>query len=126
MSILNQHSDLQDVPLRPVRFFSPDVELTRTGNGLLFRSVEPLGESDRRVGDWLDRWAVEAPDRTFLVEQMPGGERSITYAEARESALLLAEGLLDYGLGPERPLEPGSGSSFADPWWRRTAEHRAR
>jgi feruloyl-CoA synthase len=104
LSILNQHSDLHDVPLRPVRFFSPDVELTRTGNSWLLRSVEPLGTYDRRVGDWLDRWAAEAPDRTFLVEQTPGGERSISYAEAHESALLFSEGLLDYGLSSDRPL----------------------
>ena len=87
-----------------MRFFCPDVELTRTGNGWLFRSVERLGEYDRRVGDWLDRWAVEAPNRTFLVEPTPAGERSIAYAEARESALLLSEGLLDYGLDQDRPL----------------------
>jgi len=68
------------------------------------RSVEPLGDYDNRVGDWLDRWAREAPDRIFIIEQTPTGERSISYREARETMLLLAEGLLGYGLGPERPL----------------------
>lgn len=87
-----------------MRFFSPQVELTPAREGWLFRSVEPLGEYDRCVGDWLDRWAKEAPDRTFLVEQTPLGERSITYSEARKSALVLSEGLLDYGLGPDRPV----------------------
>ena len=88
-----------------MRFFSPEVELTRRADGsLLMRSLEPLGEYDSRVGDWLDRWAGEAPDRIFIVEQSPTGERSICYREARNSVLLLAEGLLNYGLGPERPL----------------------
>jgi feruloyl-CoA synthase len=88
-----------------VRFFSPDVELIRRPDGsLLMRSVEPLGDYHSRVGEWLDRWAREAPDRTFMVEQTPTGERSICYGEARTSVLLLAEGLLTYGLGPERPL----------------------
>jgi feruloyl-CoA synthase len=88
-----------------VRFFSPDVELTRRKDGsLLMRSVEPLANYDRRVGDWLDRWAREAPDRTFIVEQTPTGERCISYGEAHEAVLLLAEGLLGYGLGPDRPL----------------------
>ena len=68
------------------------------------RSVEPLGEYNSRVGEWLDRWAREAPDRTFLVEQTPTGQRSISYGETRTSVLLLAEGLLSYELGPERPL----------------------
>jgi feruloyl-CoA synthase len=68
------------------------------------RSAERLGEYDCRVGDWLDRWAREAPARTFIVEQTESGERSIAYGEARQTALLLAEGLLGYGLGPDRPL----------------------
>jgi feruloyl-CoA synthase len=91
--------------LRPVRFFSPDVELTRRADGSLrMRSLEPLRDYDSGVGEWLDRWAREAPQRTFMVEQTPTGERSVSYGEARKSALRLAEGLLDYGLSPERPL----------------------
>ncbi len=88
-----------------MRFFSPGVEVIRRADGSLrMRSVEPLQNYDSRVGDWLDRWAAEAPDRIFIVEQTPNGERSIAYGEARESVLFLAEGLLGYGLGPERPL----------------------
>ena len=88
-----------------MRFFSPSVELTRRSDGtLLMRSVEPLADYDRRVGDWLDRWAREAPDRIFIVEQTLTGERSIAYGEARKSVLELADGLLGYGLGPDRPL----------------------
>ena len=68
------------------------------------RSVEPLAEYDQRLGDWLDFWACEAPQGIFLVEQTNRGERSIRYAQARDEALNLAEGLLDYGLGPDRPL----------------------
>ena len=105
LSTLNHSTNVDNLPLRPVRFFSPDVELTRRADGsLLMRSVEPLGDYDCRVGDWLDRWAREAPDRTFIVEQTPTGERSISYGEALGAVLLLAEGLLGYGLGPDRPL----------------------
>ena len=94
-----------NAPLRPVSFFSPEVELTRQADGAyLMRSVEPLAEYDHRIGNWLDRWAEEAPERTFIVEQTAEGERGIGYSEARESVLALAEGLLDYELGPERPL----------------------
>jgi feruloyl-CoA synthase len=94
-----------NAPLRPVRFFSPEVELTEQSDGTrLMRSIEPLADYDNRVGDWLDRWAQEAPHRTFLVEQTESGERTISYGEGREAALALAEGLLGYALGPERPL----------------------
>jgi feruloyl-CoA synthase len=68
------------------------------------RSVEPLASYDDRIGDWLDRWAQEVPDRDFIVEQAAKGERRICYGEAREAALALAENLLNYGLGPDRPL----------------------
>ena len=68
------------------------------------RSVEPLASYDDRIGDWLDRWAREVPDRDFIVEQAAKGERRICYGEAREAALALAENLLNYGLGPDRPL----------------------
>jgi feruloyl-CoA synthase len=105
LSTLNHNEDFHGLPFRPVCFFSPDVELTRRADdSVLMRSVEPLGEYDSRVGDWLDRWARDAPDRIFIVEQTPTGERSISYKEAHEAVLLLAEGLLGYGLQPERPL----------------------
>lgn len=88
-----------------MRFFSPDVELTPQADGsYLMRSVEPLADYDHRIGDWLDRWALEAPDRAFIVEQTKNGERTLRYREAREAALTLAEGLLSYDLGPERPI----------------------
>jgi len=94
-----------NAPLRPVRFFSPEVELTRNDDGVyLMRSAEPLEDYDHRIGDWLDRWAATAPERTFLVEQANKGERAISYREARESVLGLAEGLLGFDLGPERPI----------------------
>lgn len=91
--------------MRPVRFFSPDVELVRLADGTcVMRSLEPLAPYDQRIGAWLDRWAREAPDRVFLVEQTKNGERTLCYGEAREAALSLAEGLLCFELGPERPL----------------------
>jgi len=105
LSTLNPSTDGHNLPLRPVRFFSPDVEVNRRADGsLLMRSVEPLGDYDCRVGDWIDRWAREAPDRIFIVEQTKTGARRISYREAQEAVLLLAEGLLGCRLGPDRPL----------------------
>jgi feruloyl-CoA synthase len=88
-----------------VRFFAPDVDLRRRPDGSwLMRSVDPLAHYDNRVGDWLDAWAREAPDRIFIVEQTSRGERVVRYAQARDEALAIAEGMLDRGLGPNRPL----------------------
>jgi len=105
LSALNDQPIGQNAPLRPVRFFAPDVELNWQGDGTgLMRAAEPLGEYDSRIGDWLDRWASEAPDRAFIVEQTNNGERTICYGEAREEALAIAEGLLERRLGPDCPL----------------------
>jgi feruloyl-CoA synthase len=105
LSTLNQQQDILDAPLRPVLFFSPEVEVTRQDDGsFLMRSLEPLADYNDRIGDWLDHWALHAPGRVFLVEQTKDGERTITYGEAYQATLSLAEGLLGYDLGPERPL----------------------
>ncbi len=76
------------------------------------RSAEPLSDYDNCIGDWLDRWALAAPDRAFIIEQTEDGERTISYREARQSALTLAEGLLSFALGPERPLAILGGNSI--------------
>ena len=105
MSALNGQSNYNHAPLRPVRFFAPEVDLSRRPDGSwLMRSVEPLADYGHRVGDWLDFWAREAPERLFIVEQTNRGERAVSYGHARDWALALAEGLLGRGLGPERPL----------------------
>ena len=105
LSTLNDREAVLNAPLRPVRFFSPGVDLERQADGsFIMRSTEPLAGYDHRVGDWLDRWAREAPDRLFLVEQTESGERKLCYGQARREALALAENLLDYSLGPDRPL----------------------
>jgi feruloyl-CoA synthase len=111
--VLNVSQDVLNAPFRPVRFFAPEVELTRHADGsFLMRSVEPLSDYDNCIGNWLDRWALEAPNRAFLIEQTEDGERTISYREARESALTLAEGMLNYDLGPERPLAILGGNSI--------------
>ena len=88
-----------------MRFFAPEVDLSRRPDGAwLMRSVDPLENYDQRVGDWLDFWARQAPERIFIVEQTNDGERTVRYAQARDRALALAEGMLGRGLGPDRPL----------------------
>jgi feruloyl-CoA synthase len=112
-SVLNVFQPVRNAPFRPVRFFAPDVELTRHIDGsFLMRSSEPLSDYDNRIGDWLDRWALEAPNRAFLIEQTEDGERTISYRDARASALTIAEGLLGFDLGPERPLAILGGNSI--------------
>ena len=95
----------ESVRMRPAAFFSSDVEVESLADGsLLLRSAERLQPFDVRIGEWLDRWARQAPERDFLVEQTPEGERRITYDNARQAVRALAAGLLRHALSPERPL----------------------
>ena len=96
----------------PLAFGPPDVTVERRPDGaLLVRSPHPLGSYPRAMTDWLDHWARAAPDRVFLAERKQGGWRKVTYAEARDAARSIAQGLIDRGLDVERPVAILSGNS---------------
>ena len=93
-------------------FGPPDVIVERRPDGaLLARSPHPLGAYPRAVTDWLDHWAGVAPDRVFLAEREGEAWRKLTYAEAREAARSIAQGLIDRGLSVDRPVAILSGNS---------------
>jgi feruloyl-CoA synthase len=93
-------------------FGPPDVVVERRPDGaLVARSPRPLGSYPRAVTDWLDHWASVAPDRVFLAEREGEAWRKLTYAEAREAARRIAQGLIDRGLSVDRPVAILSGNS---------------
>lgn len=105
MQISDLAPDVRNAPLRPARFFTHEVAIDKLDDGVfVMRSAEPLAPYDAKVGDWIDHWAEQAPDRTFLVEQTAEGEKKISYAQTRDAVLAYAEGLLLYDLGPDRPI----------------------
>lgn len=83
---------------------------------ILLRSRIPLGPVARNIGEWLDRWAAEAPDRIFIAERKDSvsgaGWRELTYAAMRRSVRAVAAALLDRGLGPDRPVLILSGNGI--------------
>ncbi|MBV8762488.1 MAG: feruloyl-CoA synthase [Deltaproteobacteria bacterium] len=81
--------------------------------GFVLRSPMPEPSSARCVGDWLVRWATEAPQRTFLAERADGDWRRVSYGEALAQVRGLAQALLDAGLGPTAPVAVLSGNSIA-------------
>ncbi len=100
-------------PLRPVRFAPPDTTATPTADGgCVLRSRTPLEGIAPRVGDWVDRWARDAPERAFLTEPGEGGRRVLTYGDARRRVREVAGGLLARGLGPDRPVVILSGNGI--------------
>lgn len=88
------------------RLAPAEIVVTHRDDGtLLLRSPQELGPYPRNICEHLRRWAREAPDRAFLAERGTGGAwRKVTYAEALGEAERIAQGLLDRGLGAERPV----------------------
>ena len=93
-----QGADLDFAPARV------DVEQRADGT-LLLRSPQPLGGYARCVGEHLERWAREAPERLFLAERgADGAWREFTYAQALRQVRAIAGALLVRDLGTERPV----------------------
>ena len=79
----------------PVKFGTSEVICRSLDDGtILMRSTAQLGPFAERVGDWLDEWARVRPEQAFIVEQMPQGERVLTYGEAHRRVRAVAGGLL--------------------------------
>lgn len=70
-------------------------------------TLQPYGD---RITDRLLHWAEVAPDRTLIArrERLQGGSTGdwihISYAQALDQARRIGQGLLDRGLGVERPV----------------------
>ena len=82
----------------------------RADGTILLRSAEPLSEVGGTTGDWLHRWAKEAPDRTFIAERHGAGWREENYGETLEKVRAIASSLLGRGMGPDTPLLIMSGN----------------
>ncbi|HJU30457.1 MAG TPA: AMP-binding protein, partial [Hyphomicrobiaceae bacterium] len=87
-------------------FSAPQIAHERLPDGaLILRSERPIGRVPRALGVLLERWAVAAPERTFLAERdHTGGWRHLTYEGAARAACAVGQALLDRGLGPDRPV----------------------
>ena len=80
-----------------------DVE-RRADGAILLRSPQKLGGHARAVGEWLVRWAREAPERCFLAERRGEDWRKVGYREALDLVRRVGQGLLDRGLDASRPV----------------------
>jgi feruloyl-CoA synthase len=87
-------------------FWNPRFEYERREDGtILMRQTDPLEPYLTVLADYLDKWADEAPNQIWLARRNKEGDwLRITYREARAKARALGAGLLQLGLGPDRPL----------------------
>src|SRR5262249_27547317 len=82
---------------------STAVEQRADGTTVL-RSHVPLEAFPTTLTQWLDHWAVAAPERTFVAKRSDGGDwRRISYREMRQHARAIGAALVARGLSAERP-----------------------
>ena len=91
-----------DVEGRADTLFAPvDVDLEKRRDGtMVLRSNTPPRPAERCLGEWLERWAREAPDRVFLAERATASVpwATTTYAEALGRVRAIATWLLGQNL----------------------------
>ena len=102
-------------PFKRLPFKGPDIEVRRGAKGevYLFSRIPP-GPAPRSIPHLLDEKAAEHPDRPWLKQREPnhGPWRQVTYGEGARSRAVLAQALIDRGLGPDAPLLILSGNSI--------------
>jgi feruloyl-CoA synthase len=98
-------ADRRDTP--ETLFATPEIVAERRADGSIWlKSTTPLRQHARCVGDWLEQWARQRPERIFL-----GGRSSVdapwttlTYKDASRQVRSVAAWILAQGLSVERPL----------------------
>ena len=71
----------------------------------VLRSPEPLKPYARCIGEWIERWAIETPDRLAVAERKADGSwRELSWRELRRAVGAIAQSLLGLKLPPHRPL----------------------
>ena len=89
----------------PVEFLPAKVDLDCADYGsLVARSPASLPSYPRCLGEYLERWAREKPDDTFLAERDGAEWLRLTWADARSQVRAIAANLLERGLSADRPV----------------------
>jgi feruloyl-CoA synthase len=86
--------------------FAPPSIAADAGDGsVLLHSTEPLGDYPVTVVHSVRAWAAADPGHPLVAERTSAGNwRVCSYGEAVAAADAIGQGLLDLGLGPDRPL----------------------
>ena len=110
-----QHgTDVAIAPFRPVRLGKPDLDVERRADGtIVIRPRPQLGDYPPRLTDRLHHWAERTPDKTLFAARDAGGAwRTISYAQALDTARRIGEALLARGLSAARPVVILSGNDL--------------
>src|SRR5258706_15094423 len=87
-------------------FATPEIVTERRADGsILLRSATPLQHHARCVGDWLEHWARQTPERVFLGERssVDAPWTTLTYKDALRQGPPVAARVLAQRPGPPHP-----------------------
>ena len=88
-------------------FAAPAIVADRRPDGsIVLKSSEPLRAGARCVGDWLEQWARQTPERIFLAERgnVDAPWTTVNYRDALRQVRSIASWILTQRLSAERPL----------------------
>src|SRR5258708_22207862 len=88
-------------------FATPEIVAERRAGGSIWlKSATPLQQYARCVGDWLEQWARQAPERIFLGERssVDAPWTSLTYRDALRRGCSAGPLILAQGLWTAHPL----------------------
>ncbi|HYS85237.1 MAG TPA: feruloyl-CoA synthase, partial [Bradyrhizobium sp.] len=88
-------------------FAKPEIVADRRADGSIWlRSTTPLQRDGRCVGDWLEHWAWQKPEKIFLGERssVDAPWTTVTYKDALRQVRSSAAWILARGLSAEHPL----------------------
>ncbi len=95
-------------PQRSASLFAmPRVIAEHRADGTIrLTSAMPLQAGARCVGDWLEHWARQAPERIFLADRasVEAPWRTVTYGAALRQVRSIASWILAQGMSADRPL----------------------
>lgn len=97
--------DIAAAPFRDARYAPRRLEVDRRQSGeIVLFNPTPFSGSFQTVGEPLEHWAAQAPDRVWLAERDGEGWRTVTYGKGREVVGALGGGLRELGVVGDRPL----------------------
>ena len=82
-------------------FATPAIVADRRADGsIVVRSTTPLQPGARCIGDWLEHWARQAPQRIFLADRTSANApwSTVTYKDALQQVRAAAAWILAQGL----------------------------
>ena len=107
-------------------FATPSITADRRQDGsIILKSTMSLRESARCVGDWLEHWARQTPDRIFLGNRtnVDAPWSTVSYSNALKQVRSAAAWILAQELSAERPLVILSDNSVDHALFALAAQH---